>query len=68
MMYFATLDASNGHLLDLQMIPMQIKQFQLRRASQADTRWLSETLNRVGQSFDTRVKIESDNRLILQWE
>ncbi len=68
MMYFATLDASNGHLLDLQMMPMQIKQFQLRRASQADTRWLSETLNRVGQSFDTRVKIESDNRLILQWE
>ena len=68
LMYFATLDSSSGHLLDLQMTPMQIKQFQLRRASPADTRWLSETLNRVGRSFGTRVKIDSDNRLILQWE
>ena len=68
LMYFATLDASSGNLLDLQMTPMQIRQFQLRRASQADTRWLGDTLNRAGQSFGTRVKIDPDNRLILQWE
>ena len=68
LMYFATLDSSTGKLLELQMTATRIKQFQVQRASPADTRWLVETLNREGRSFGTRVMLHSDNRLTLQWE
>ena len=68
LMYFATLDSSTGNLLDLQMAAMQIRRFQIQRASQADTRWLGDTLNREGQAFGTRIMMDTGNRLILQWE
>ena len=68
LMYFATLDSSTGNLLDLQIAAMKIRRFQSQRATQADTRWLGDTLNREGRSFGTRVMMHSDNRLILQWE
>ena len=67
LMYFATLDASTGNLLDLQMAAMQIRRFQIQRASQADTRWLGETLNREGLPFGTRVIRHANSHLALQW-
>jgi poly-gamma-glutamate synthesis protein (capsule biosynthesis protein) len=68
LMYFATLDSSTGRLLALQMTATQIKQFRVQRASQADTRWLCDTLNREGKSFGTRVMMHADNRLSLHWD
>jgi poly-gamma-glutamate synthesis protein (capsule biosynthesis protein) len=67
LMYFATLDSSTGKLLELQMTATRIKQFQVQRASEADTRWLGDILNREGRSFGTRVMMDSNNRLSLQW-
>jgi poly-gamma-glutamate capsule biosynthesis protein CapA/YwtB (metallophosphatase superfamily) len=67
LMYFATLDVSTGNLLDLQMAAMQIRRFQIQRASQADTRWLGETLNREGRPFGTRVIMHTNSHLALQW-
>ncbi len=67
-MYFATLDAISGKLLALQMTATQIKRFQIQRASAADTHWLSEILNREGKTFGTRVMVQPDNRLSLQWD
>ena len=68
LMYFATLDSATGNLQDLQMAAMQIRRFQIKRASQPDTLWLGETLNREGRSFGTRIMKKADNLLILQWE
>ena len=68
LMYFATLDVSNGKLLGLQMTPTQIRQFKIHRAAKSDTRWLKDTLNREGAKFGTRVKLNAQNRLELQWE
>ncbi|MGD8668352.1 MAG: CapA family protein, partial [Desulfobacterales bacterium] len=62
LMYFATLDSSTGNLLDLRMAAMQTRRFQIQRASQADTRWLIDTLNREGQPFGTGVNMHSDKR------
>ena len=67
LMYFAKLDSSTGKLLELQMTATRIKQFQVQRASEADTRWLGDILNREGRSFGTRVMMDSNNRLSLQW-
>ena len=68
LMYFAMVDPSTGKLLGLQMTPTKIRRFQVIRASNLDTIWLKETLNREGASFGTNVKIGKDNRITLQWD
>lgn len=66
LMYFADVDPSDGKLISLIMIPMQIRNLRLNYASQKDRQWLSEVLNREGQRFGTRVKIAED-QFILDW-
>ncbi len=66
LMYFARLDSSTGELSQLWMIPMQIKNFRLGRASPADARWLAEVLNREGKKFGTRVVLDESGDLRLQ--
>lgn len=66
LMYFATVNASNGKLVGLQMTPTRIRRFKVNRASSADAAWLENTLNREGASFGTRVKLENNGRLTLQ--
>jgi poly-gamma-glutamate synthesis protein (capsule biosynthesis protein) len=68
LMYHATLDLSIGKLVELQMVPTQIRRFRIHRASKVDTLWLEDTLNREGTKFGTRVTLSEDNRLILQWQ
>lgn len=68
LMYFVSMDTSNGKLVHFQMIPMQIKRFKANRASMADSLWLRDTLNREGEDFVTRVELNKDNVLILQWD
>jgi poly-gamma-glutamate synthesis protein (capsule biosynthesis protein) len=66
LMYFASIAPVSGKLIQLQMIPMQIKQFRLNRASASDIVWLKDTLNREGKSFGTRIQLTEDNVLTLQ--
>ena len=68
LMYFATLNPSSGKLIGLEMTPTRIRQFKIIRASDVDTRWLNDMLNREGTAFGTQVKVSDDNRLILQWD
>lgn len=68
LMYFATVYPSTGKLLGLQMTPTKIRRFKVIRASNADTLWLKDTLNREGASFGTNVILSEDNRLTLQWD
>ncbi len=68
LMYFATVDPSTGKLLGMQMTPTQIRRFKVIRASNVDTLWLKDTLNREGAAFGTQVKVSEDNRLTLQWD
>ncbi len=68
LMYFATVDPPTGKLLGLQLTPTQIRRFKVIRASNVDTLWLTDTLNREGAAFGTNVKMSEDNRLTLQWD
>jgi poly-gamma-glutamate synthesis protein (capsule biosynthesis protein) len=68
LMYFATVDPPTGKLLGLQLTPTQIRRFKVIRASNVDTLWLTDILNREGATFGTNVKMSEDNRLTLQWD
>lgn len=66
LMYFADIDPGPGKLVQLQLVPMQIKGFSLRRASKNDSLWLQETLNREGRSMGTRLRLTEDHILTLE--
>jgi poly-gamma-glutamate synthesis protein (capsule biosynthesis protein) len=67
LMYFATVNSSNGKLVSMQMTPTQIRRLKVNRAPSEAAIWLMNTLNREGASFGTRVKLDSNNRLTLHW-
>ena len=68
LMYFASINPSTGKLVQLQMIPTQIKHFKVNRTSRDDALWLANILNREGKKFGTHVKWSRDNVLTLFWE
>ena len=65
--YFPAIEASGGTLVELAMVPFQIRNFRLNRASPADSMWLCDSLNRQGEKFGTRVRLDPDNTLTLAW-
>lgn len=67
LMYFLTIDPSDGRLSRLVMTPLQIRNFRLNRVSAADRRWLYDVLNREGKTWGTRVETIEDGRLALRW-
>lgn len=64
-MYFADVDPYAHRLLALRMIPTQIRRFRVNRASEIDSQWLEDLLNREGKRFGTRVKRSGENSLML---
>ncbi len=66
LMHFVRVNPSTGTLLGLELVPMQIRRFQARRASRADAVWLRDTLNRVGKAFGTRLELQTNNSLSLK--
>lgn len=67
LMYFLTVEPSTGKLIGLRMIPTQIKHFKVNTAKRRDVLWLRDILNREGRRFGTRVELNEDNSLSLQW-
>jgi len=67
LMYFVTMNPDNGMLAQLQMTPMQMHRFQLRRARAEDARWLKDMLNREGERLGTHTELMPNNRLLLRW-
>lgn len=57
LMYFAQIAPASGKLAVLEMIPMQIKQFRLNRASAADASWLQRTLNEHSRLFNCDIEL-----------
>jgi poly-gamma-glutamate synthesis protein (capsule biosynthesis protein) len=57
LMYFPTVDASSGRLLHLRMVALQIRNFRVSRASQADATWLAGTINRESRGFGVLVAV-----------
>jgi poly-gamma-glutamate synthesis protein (capsule biosynthesis protein) len=66
LMYFASLDLRTGALVRLHMTPTKVARLRVRRASSQEARQLHEMLNREGEQFGTRVRLEVDHTLTLE--
>lgn len=66
-MYFPILDSASGMLVEFSMAVMKIERFQLRNAPHADVVWMEKVLSREGRRLGTRVSVESDGSLKLDW-
>jgi poly-gamma-glutamate capsule biosynthesis protein CapA/YwtB (metallophosphatase superfamily) len=63
LMYFVRLAPSTGELIDLRLVPMQVKRFQLRHPPATDVPWIHRTLRREAARFGTQVHLNPDNSL-----
>ncbi|MBZ4420239.1 CapA family protein [Myxococcus sp. RHSTA-1-4] len=68
LMYFASVDPATGRLVGLRMLPMQLRQLKLHRASSADAGWLCGVLDREGRFLGTGTRLDETGALVLQWE
>ena len=66
LMYFVDIDPANGKLATLEMVPLQIRRFQLNPPSAVDIAWIKQTLDRECRKFGCYVAA-SDGRLTLNW-
>lgn len=67
LMYFVNVDTRTGDLTCLEMIPMRIRRFQLKRASGEEARWLAATMDRESRRYESRVELQKDLSLSLGW-
>lgn len=67
LMYFPTLDATTGKLLEFILVPTQTRHFRVNRAPSNGVGWLLETLNREGESLGTRIERRPDDTLVVRW-
>ncbi|MBF9233928.1 CapA family protein [Microvirga alba] len=65
LMYRASIDPDEETLAGLRLVPLQIRNFRLHRASDQDTKWLRDVLARESDRFRTRITCDSDNTLMV---
>ncbi len=67
LMYFADIDPA-GTLAALEIVPLQIRKFQLVYPSKDDICWMQHTLDRECQRFGTGIEVQPDRSLALRWK
>jgi poly-gamma-glutamate capsule biosynthesis protein CapA/YwtB (metallophosphatase superfamily) len=67
LMYFADIDSA-GTLAALEIVPLQIRKFQLVYPSKDDICWMQHTLDRECRRFGTGIEMQSDRYLALRWK
>lgn len=66
-MYLPTVDTGSGKLIDLTLLPFQIKNFRLQGPSADDRSWLQAKLDQEGGRFGTRVRTGAGTALAISW-
>jgi poly-gamma-glutamate synthesis protein (capsule biosynthesis protein) len=64
LMYFVTMDHESGRLVELALVPMQIRQFRLNQAAADDTAWLHRRLARECARFNAGFRSNPEGSLI----
>ena len=57
LMYFATVDAGTGELMELRMTPMRIRRFQATFASRDESAWLHDAVARHSERFGASIEL-----------
>ncbi len=68
LMYFADVDPQTGDLVRLRMTPTRIRNLRINRAGAKDAAWLKDMLNSEGRRLGTRVRLNREQRLELEWQ
>lgn len=66
-MYFPALERYGGTLRHLTLVPVRIHRLRLETVSPQDARWLCGTLDRESRRWGTRVRLEAEDRLRVDW-
>jgi poly-gamma-glutamate capsule biosynthesis protein CapA/YwtB (metallophosphatase superfamily) len=61
LMYFADIHPKTKNLIALELIPLQIRRFQLVRPSSQDVQWLRENLEKESRKFATRIELTPED-------
>lgn len=67
LMYFVYVDRQDGALTAVRLVPMQMRRFQLQRATRADAVWLCDLLNELASRLKIQVELAEDNSMSLKW-
>jgi poly-gamma-glutamate capsule biosynthesis protein CapA/YwtB (metallophosphatase superfamily) len=67
LMYLIELDSRSGQLVSLQLVTMHMRRFRLELVSAAEARLLSDLLCHLGRWFGTKVRLNEENNLTLEW-
>jgi poly-gamma-glutamate synthesis protein (capsule biosynthesis protein) len=67
LLYFPTMDFGAGRLVSFELAPTRIRHFRLNHPSEADIRWIAESMEREGRQFGTRVEFTDGDNLRLFW-
>lgn len=65
--YSASVRPTDGRLVRLEMLPLQMRRLRLNRAAKRDVRWLRGVLTREGKAFGTTAELALDDTLTLSW-
>ncbi len=65
LLYAAALDPASGALLQLRLVPLQIRRMQLVRATADDRDWLERTISEISAPFGVEVSRGADGALIV---
>ncbi|MEX0851862.1 MAG: CapA family protein [Bauldia sp.] len=65
LMYVVTFGAGSRRLIDLAMVPFNIRRFSLQRPDDADVQWLREEIDRQCRRFGGQVRLGEDGALRL---
>ncbi len=68
LMYFLTMNADNGELVNFHMTPTRINRFKVQRAVGADAQWLTDVLNRESGKLGAGVHFDANDTLALTWK
>lgn len=66
-MYFVTLDAADGRLLGVELVPTRIRRFRIERARGTDRDWLLRTLRRECAPFGCGLQDRDGEAFDLLW-
>jgi poly-gamma-glutamate synthesis protein (capsule biosynthesis protein) len=59
-MYFPSIDAETGRVIEMEMMPMQLRGLSLHRAGPEDARWLCHTIDRISAPRGAPVVLDGD--------
>jgi len=67
LMYFADIEPT-GTLAAIEVVPLQIRNFQLVQPSEQDIFWMQKSLDRESRKFGVGVTLGPERRLTLSWK